>query len=88
MTTYQTLDAIVVCWVLGIISFAIYAFAVYEIPQANLPILAGLVSGLVGTVVGGYSGFRWGASQADKTHTPGTASVSIQATTDTTETKT
>lgn len=80
---YQTLDAIVVCAVLLIVGGSVLGYMLLDIPQANLPTLSGLIQGLVGVVIGGYAGFRWGASQTDKTHSqaPGSASVSIEATT-------
>ena len=79
---FATLDAIVVGGVLVIIGAGVAGLMFLHIPQENLAILASLLSGLVGTVIGGYAGYRWGASQTDKGHpVAGTASVSIQATT-------
>jgi len=59
---YETLDAILVISVVGIIAGSAAALVYIEIPVANLPILSSLVGTLVGTVVGGYAGFRWASS--------------------------
>lgn len=37
-----------------------------DIGTANLPIIAGLAGTLLGTVIGGYAAYRWGASDAMK----------------------
>jgi uncharacterized membrane protein YeaQ/YmgE (transglycosylase-associated protein family) len=62
----NTLDAIVVVGALLIIGGAVAALVFANIPKDNLAILASIVAGLAGTVIGGYAGYRWGASEALK----------------------
>lgn len=76
------LDAAVVLVVLLIVGGVLWALATIKIPSENLAVLAGLSSGLVGTVIGGYAGFRWGSSQASKPQVPGTMTATIEATTE------
>lgn len=60
------LDAALVIGVLGIVAGVFYGLVMLNIPDKNLPILAGSLGVLIGTVIGGYAGFRWGASQSTK----------------------
>lgn len=60
--TYQTLDAIVVCAALVIIGGGVAGLMILNVPSDNLPIVAGLLGTMLGTILGGYAGFRWGAS--------------------------
>jgi uncharacterized membrane protein len=57
---YRTLDAILVTACLVELGFVLGALAFVKIPQENLPILAGLASGVIGTTLGAYAGARWG----------------------------
>jgi hypothetical protein len=59
---YQTLDAIVVVGSLLIVGCTVAGLMLLKVPTDNLPIVAGLVGTILGTVIGGYAGFRWGAS--------------------------
>jgi hypothetical protein len=63
---YQTLDAIVVIGSLCIVGLAIAGLMIRIVPSDNLPIIAGLLGTMLGTVIGGYAGFRWGASVGNK----------------------
>jgi len=82
----DTLDAIVVIGVLLIVGFSVWVLAYVTVPQANLPILSAVVSGLIGTVIGGYAGYRWGASKNTPktvaTADSGSASVTTTVTPD------
>ena len=60
------LDAVLVILALIILGGAMLVLAFVHVPQENLPILASLASGILGTVIGSYVGFRWGASDASK----------------------
>lgn len=62
---YRTLDAIVVVACLGMVAGFGGALVFLDVPQPNLPILAALVSGTAGTILGAYSGARWGNKKAD-----------------------
>ena len=64
--TINLLDAILVTGVLLILAGVLAVLAFLQVPQANLAIMASLASGLMGTVIGGYAGYRWGASDALK----------------------
>jgi hypothetical protein len=55
-------DATLVLGVLLLIAGGGAALTFVHIPQENLAILASLLSGTGGTVIGGYAGYRWGAS--------------------------
>lgn len=59
---YATLDAIVVCATLIIIGGGVAGLMILDVPSDNLPIVAGLLGTMLGTILGGYAGFRWGAS--------------------------
>lgn len=63
---YETLDAIVVVGSLTIVGGGCLALALLRIPSENLAVLAGLLGTIAGTILGGYAGFRWGASVAQK----------------------
>ena len=59
---YATLDAIVVVAALIIIGGGVAGLMILNVPSDNLPIVAGLLGTMLGTILGGYAGFRWGAS--------------------------
>ena len=63
---YQTLDAIVVVGAMLIVGGGIAGLMFVTVPGENLAVVAGLLGGLSGTVVGGYVGFRFGASLTGK----------------------
>lgn len=56
-----------------------YALVFFTIPQANLPILSGLVGSTVGTMLGLYAGARWGNKKTDEPNKPGDVSLSLSA---------
>src|SRR6185437_1667635 len=56
------LDFVLVAGALLILAGVLAVLAFRQIPQANLAIMASLASGMLGTVIGGYGGYRWGAS--------------------------
>lgn len=60
------LDTTLVLAVVGIIGGVLLALFFVKTPQENLPIISGLAGTLVGTVIGGYAAYRWGASDAMK----------------------
>lgn len=65
---YALLDAVVVLFVLSIVAFIAWALVFRTVPDNQLAILASIASGLTGTVVGAYAGFRWATSkQASET---------------------
>lgn len=75
------LDAAMVLASLFLLGFVLYVLAFVKIPTENLAVLAGISSGLTGTVIGGYAGYRWASSQSGKTPgQPGTATALIEAT--------
>lgn len=55
----------VVLGTLAMIAGSMSALVFLEIPEPNLPILSGIVSGLSGGVLGLYAGARWGNKKAD-----------------------
>lgn len=59
---YETLDAIVVVAALLIVGGGVAALIFRAVPSENLAVISGLLGTILGTVVGGYAGFRWGAS--------------------------
>lgn len=67
---YQTLDAIVVTGAMAIVGGGIVGLIFRVIPSENLAVLAGLLGTIAGTILGGYAGFRWGASVAGKDPQP------------------
>ena len=58
----SALDAMVVMTCLLILAGVVALLAFVPVPQANLPILASLASGIFGAVISGYIGYRWGAT--------------------------
>lgn len=64
---YATLDAIVVVASLIIIGGGVAGLMFLNVPSDNLPIVAGLLGTMLGTILGGYAGFRWGASMKPET---------------------
>lgn len=66
MKNYRTLDAIVVVSVLVILAFVLWALVYRQVPQANLPIIAGLAGTIFGGTVGLYAGARWGNKKTDE----------------------
>lgn len=77
------LDAALVLGVLAIIGGTFWALGFHEIPKENLPILAGALGTLMGTILGAYAAYRWSASQHAKTQTPGTVTATMTATAET-----
>lgn len=80
---YHTLDAIVVCASLVLLGLGGWALVTREIPQAALPIVASLVTGVLGIIMA-YTGARWGnkkPSTADENGTtvttPGPSSIRV-----------
>lgn len=67
---YHTLDAIVVTGAMVIVGGGIVGLIFRVIPSENLAVLAGLLGTIAGTILGGYAGFRWGASVANKEAQP------------------
>jgi hypothetical protein len=81
---YQTLDAIVIVMAMSYGGFILWALTFIKIPESQLPIMSGMGGTIVGIVLT-YAAFRWQGS-SDKSHpAAGTASVSIQATTESTK---
>lgn len=64
--TTATLDAALVLVTLLLLGGGLAALAFVNIPDKNLPIFASLLTGLVGSVIGAYAGFRWGSSVTAK----------------------
>lgn len=65
---YEWLDAAVVLFALAIVAFIANALVWWKIPENQLAVLASIASGILGTVVGAYSGYRWATSkQASET---------------------
>jgi hypothetical protein len=64
---YETLDAILIVAGLLIIGGSIAGLFLLTVPSDNLPIVSGLVGTLLGTVIGGYTGFRWSSTTRGKT---------------------
>ena len=59
---YETLDAIVVVGAMLIVGGGIAGLMILTVPGENLAVVSGLLGGLSGTILGGYIGFRFGAS--------------------------
>jgi len=59
---YEMLDAIVVVGSLAIVGGGIGALVFFTVPGENLAVVSGLLGTIAGTILGGYAGFRWGAS--------------------------
>lgn len=72
---YRTLDAILVVACLLDLTLVGAALVFVRIPQENLPILAGLASGVVGGALGAYVGARWGNKKPAAEDPPSAASV-------------
>jgi len=73
---YRTLDAIVVIACLLMMFGVGLALTFVKIPQENLPILAGLASGVIGSALGAYVGARWGNKKpTTETETAGSVTV-------------
>jgi uncharacterized protein YacL len=68
---YHTLDAIVVCAALVLLGLGGWALVTREIPQAALPIVASLVTGVLGIIMA-YTGARWGNKKPSTTEEMGT----------------
>lgn len=65
---YEWLDAAVVLFALGIVFFIAAVLSFRIVPENQLAILASIASGILGTVVGAYAGYRWATSkQASET---------------------
>lgn len=64
---YETLDAILIVAGLLIIGGSIAGLFLLTVPSDNLPIVSGLVGTLLGTVIGGYTGFRWSSTTRNRT---------------------
>nr|WP_315051364.1 hypothetical protein [uncultured Brevundimonas sp.] len=65
---YEWLDAAVVLFALGIVAFIAAVLSFRIVPENQLAILASIASGILGTVVGAYAGYRWATSkQASET---------------------
>jgi len=65
-TTTSALDGIAVVLTLLVIAGGLAALAVLPIPDKNLPIFASVLTGLMGLVIGAWSGFRFGSSVTAK----------------------
>lgn len=65
-TNTSTLDSALVLVTLLLLGGGLAALAFVNIPDKNLPIFASLLTGLVGSVIGAYAGFRWGSSVTAK----------------------
>lgn len=61
----------VVCACLALLGFVFWALIFRVIPQANLPILSGLVGATVGSMLTMYAGARWGNKKNDEPRAPG-----------------
>lgn len=68
---YHTLDAILLVFCLFMMTGVGVALVFVKIPQENLPILAGLASGIVGSVITAYVGARWGNKKPGAGEEPG-----------------
>lgn len=60
------LDAITVSGSLIIIGGVLFGLFVTTVPSPQLPVIASLAGLIGGTVLGGYAGYKWGASEALK----------------------
>lgn len=64
----ERLDGVVVVCALALVSFISWALVYRTIPDNQLAILASIASGVLGTVIGTYAGYRWATSkQASET---------------------
>lgn len=65
---YEWLDSAVVLMALGIVGFISWSLVFRTVPDNQLAILASIASGVIGTVIGAYAGYRWATSkQASET---------------------
>ena len=78
--TYENLDAVVVIGGMLIVGGGIAGLLFFTVPGENLAVVSGLLGGIAGTVIGGYAGFRWGASR--DTHKPSIETAKPPATPD------
>jgi hypothetical protein len=62
---YETLDALVVMSSVFIVGGGVAGLMFLKVPSENLAVVAGLLGTMLGTIIGGYAGFRWGASTKD-----------------------
>ena len=46
--------------------FGLWGLVMGHVTKDNLPTVASLLSFLAGTILGGYAGYRWGASATQK----------------------
>lgn len=67
---YETLDAIVVVGAMLIVGGGVGALIFFNVPSENLAVVSGLLGTIAGTILGGYAGFRWGASVVNKEPQP------------------
>lgn len=64
----EWLDYAVVLSAMAIIAFVVWALVFRAIPDNQLAIVSSIASGLLGTIIGAYAGFRWATSkQASET---------------------
>lgn len=68
------LDYILIIGALGLLGYGLHGLMMGDVSEANLPTIASLLSFLTGTILGGYAGYRWGASATMK-RGPGTGSA-------------
>lgn len=68
---YRTLDAIVVCAGLLLVAAFGYALVFKTVPEANLPILASLGTGVLGILIT-YVNARWGNKKPTSDEATGT----------------
>lgn len=62
----SALDYILIIGVLGLVAYGLHGLMVGDVSEANLPTVASLLSFMAGTILGGYAGYRWGASATPK----------------------
>jgi hypothetical protein len=64
----EWLDAAVVILALLIVGFIAWALVYRAIPENQLAVLSSIGSGILGTIIGAYAGYRWATSkQASET---------------------
>lgn len=71
---YRTLDAVVVVAGLGLVAAFGWALVFRTIPEANLPILASLGTGVLGLIIT-YVNARWGNKKPTTDDDAGTVTV-------------
>lgn len=62
----SALDAVLVIIIALTMTGVLAGLFLLKPAQENLPIIASIASALMGLVIGGYAGFRWGASDSSK----------------------